>query len=205
MTTVPVYDTSGKRVGEVKADEKTFGRNVRASLLKQVVVASERNRRRGTAATKERGEITGSTRKPWRQKGTGNARAGSRKSPIWRGGGTIFGPRPRDYSARMSNKTRRSALKSALLLRLKEGQIKVVRDLKMKEPRTKELNRLLEQIGSARDCLLVVSEFDTNLWLSARNMPSVDIVTAGGLDARSVASRTNIVVAEDAMDAIGKK
>lgn len=205
MTAVPVYNTSGKRVGEMDTNEESFGPRVRSSLLKQVVIASEHNRRSGTAATKERGEITGSTRKPWRQKGTGNARAGSRKSPIWRGGGTIFGPRPRDYSARVSKKARRGALKSALLLRLREGQIKVVRGLKMDQPKTKELNRLLEQIGAARDCLLVVSEFDRNLWLSARNMPSVDIVTADGLNARSVASRTNIVVAEDAMEAIGKE
>ncbi len=205
MTSVPVYNTSGKRVGEVEANEETFGRSVRISLLKQVILASERNRRRGTASTKERGEITGSTRKPWRQKGTGNARVGSRKSPIWRSGGTIFGPRPRDYSARVSKKTRRGALKSALLLRLKEEQIKVIRGLEMKKPKTKELNRVLEQIGAGRDCLLVVSQFDKNLWLSARNIPSVDIVTADELDARAVASRRNIVVAEDAMEAIVKK
>ena len=94
-------------------------------------------------------------------------------------------------------------MKSALLLRLKEGQIKVIRGLKPAEPKTKELSRLLEQIGAAKNCLLVVTEFDRNLWLSARNIPSVEIVTADELDARRVASKINIVVAEDAMKTIG--
>ncbi|GAG19538.1 unnamed protein product [marine sediment metagenome] len=203
MTSVPIYNVSGKRVGKIDANEESLGSRVNADLLKHAVVISERNHRRGTASTKERGEIKGTTRKPWRQKGTGNARAGSKKSPVWRGGGTIFGPRPRDYSVRVSKKTKRGALKSALLLRLKEGQIKAIRGLKLAEPKTKELHQMLKQMDAGKNCLLVVAEFDKKLWLSARNIPSVEVVTADGLDARRVAARTNIVVAEDAMTTIG--
>ena len=205
MDTFKVVDRNGKAVGEVKVAKKLAEAPVNTQLVHEVVVGYQRNARQGTASTKNRSRVKGSGTKPWRQKGTGNARVGSRKSPIWRSGGTIFGPKPRNYSTRMSKKTRRSALKSALLLRLKEGQVKVLRGLEMKEPKTNKLSRLLEQIGAERDCLLVVSQFDKNLWLSARNIPSVDIVTADGLDARAVASRRNVVVAEDAMEAIGKK
>jgi large subunit ribosomal protein L4 len=204
MKEVPVFNAKGDRVGAVEFAEDAFGTKVRARLLKDVVVASESRRRSGNASTKERGEIKGSTRKPWRQKGTGHARSGSRKSPVWRGGGTIFGPRPRDYSREVPKGQRREAIRSALALKLREDRIKVVKGLAMSEPRTKELRALLARLGTDRSVVLVVSEFDRNLWLSARNLPTVDTVTADRLDARSLASRLNVVIAEEAVEAVRK-
>jgi large subunit ribosomal protein L4 len=204
MKKVPVFNAKGDRVGAVEFAEDAFGTKVRARLLKDVVVASESRRRSGSASTKERGEIKGSTRKPWRQKGTGHSRSGSRKSPIWRGGGVIFGPRPRDYSREVPKGQRRGALRSALALKLREDRIKVVKGLAVSEPKTKELRTLLARLGADRSVVLVVSEFDRNLWLSARNLPTVDAVTADSLDARSLASRLNVVIAEDAVEAVRK-
>jgi large subunit ribosomal protein L4 len=202
MSEIPVYNAKGDRVGAVDLADDAFGAKVRGQLLKDVIVASESRRRSGSASTKERGEIKGSTRKPWRQKGTGHARSGSRKSPIWRGGGVTFGPRPRDHSRDVPKAQRRAALKSALALKLREGRIAVVKDLSMSGPKTKELRRLLAKMGVERSTVVVTREFDENLWLSARNLPSVDAVTADRLDARSVASRQNMVITEDAVDIV---
>ncbi len=202
MSDIPVYNAKGDRVGGLSLDEDAFGARVRGQLLKDVIVASESRHRRGTASTKERGEIKGSTRKPWRQKGTGHARAGSRKSPVWRGGGTIFGPHPRDHSREAPRAQRKAALKSALALKLREGRIVVVKELTMSEPKTGDLRRLLAKMGVERSAVVVTELFDKNLWLSARNLQSVDMVTADKLDARSVSSRLNIVITEDAMDIV---
>lgn len=202
MISVPVYGGQGDQIGAVEVDESRFGRAVRGRLLKDVLIASEAAHRSGTAATKERGDVVGRTGKPWRQKGTGNARAGSVKSPIWRGGGTIFGPHPRSFSQRIPKKARKEALKSALLLKFRGGQVKVLKELVVGEPKTKVLSGLLTRIG-AEDCLLVVSGYDKNLWLSARNLPGVDVVTVDQLDARGVASRSKMVLTDEAMAVIG--
>jgi large subunit ribosomal protein L4 len=202
MNEVPVFNAKGDRVGAVDFADDAFGGSVKGRLLKDVLVASESRRRSGNADTKERGEIKGSTRKPWRQKGTGHARSGSRKSPLWRGGGTIFGPHPRDYSRDVPRRQRRAALRSALALKLREGRIKVVTGLAMSEPKTGDLRRLLARMGAARSAVVVTSQFDRNLWLSARNLPSVDTVTADRLDARGVSSRQNVVITEDAVELV---
>lgn len=205
MIDVPVYSMEGGSAGTRKVNEEVFGDCVRFRLLKEVIVASEAAHRSGTASTRERSEVVGTTAKPWRQKGTGRARAGSVKSPIWRGGGTVFGPRPRNYAQSISKRSRQTALRSVLLLKLKEGSVKVVKNLAVKEPKTKELYGFLARIDAASSTVIVVSEFNENLWLSGRNIHSVDVVTADQLDARMLASRKNLVIAEDAMKVLEGK
>lgn len=199
MTTIPVYDKRGTETGTMEIDETSFGEHVKHRLLKDALVAYESGRHQGTACTKERGDVAGSTSKPWRQKGTGRARAGSRKSPIWRGGGVVFGPRPHDFRKRMLKKARRKALDSALLLKIRKNRMKVVEGIDVPEPKTKDLDMILGRMAVKGDALIVVSQFDRALWLSARNLPSVDVVTARGLNARIVAARRVLVVARDAV------
>src|SRR5262245_47744885 len=135
------------------------------------------NRRVGTHETKTRGQVAGSTKKPWRQKGTGRARAGTRKSPLWRGGGIIFGPHPRDYSYAIPKAKRRLALRSALYSKFRDGEVVVVEGLKTEKPSTRYLAKLLKSLGVTGRCLIGLEALDHNLTLSARNLPGVRLST----------------------------
>ncbi len=205
MAEVKCYDLNGEEVGLLSVDDAIFGDKVRYRLLKEVVVAYERGGRQGTACTKTRGEVAGSGRKPWIQKGTGRARAGDRRSPIWVGGGTVFGPRPRDYGVRVPAKKRFQALKSALKVKLQEGEIKIVKTLDIPEPKTKILRRLLENAGCTGGVLLVLSEKKENVWLAARNLPRVDVYTYDHLDARKVLLRKDVLIEESAFEKIKER
>src|SRR5206468_2769577 len=142
----------------------------------QVVRMQLANRRRGTASTKTRGEVSGGGRKPWRQKGTGRARQGSIRSPLWRGGGIALGPKPRDYTYRVPKKVRRAALCSALSLKVREGLLKVVSRLELPEPKTKRMVGLLKDLGVARRVLILLADDNLNVQLAARNLPDVKVL-----------------------------
>jgi large subunit ribosomal protein L4 len=171
----------------------------------QVVVAQQANLRQGTADTKERAEVAGSTKKLWRQKGTGRARIGSGKSPHWRGGGTAFGPHPRDYSLNASKKIRRNALASLLADRLQEGRFFVLNELKLDSPKTKEIISLLRRLNIAKSCLIVTEAPDKNAHLSARNIPGVDQTYVDSLSALDVISHENLVLTKSALETLEKK
>ena len=198
MASVKTY--GGGKVGTREVDETVLAAKVLGRTLKEVLVMYEANARQGTAKTKERGEISGSNKKPWKQKHTGRARAGSRKSPIWRGGGTVFGPRPRSFYCRVPTKQRRVALASALYAKLRDGEVLVVDGLPSQSPSTKEAYSLLCAVGAQRSALIVTHEHDAIAYRSVRNIKNVDIMPLSDLNARAVLLRQNLVFTPLAFD-----
>jgi large subunit ribosomal protein L4 len=174
---------------------------VKEHLLYESVVQHQAGRRRGTAATKTRGEVTGSNRKPWRQKGTGRARVGSIRSPLWRKGGTIHGPQPRDYSYEIPKQARRNALKSALALRFGESRLLVLSVVNLREPKTKEAAKLLD--GLNLDSALIVDQSDNkNLFLALRNIPNVTAIDSKQLSAVEILKHKWLVFSQRALESL---
>ncbi len=202
MLEVPVYNTSGERIDTLQIDEERLGRTVNADLLKQAVVTYHANRRRGTAATRGRSQVEGSTRKLFRQKGTGNARRGNIRTNLLRGGGVAFAKTPRSFRKKLPRKMRRRALESALLAKILGGDLLVVEGLKLAEPRTRVVAEVLANLKIDRSCLLTVAEADQALWKSARNIPDLAVRAAGDLNAFDVAVRQKLLATREAMAAL---
>jgi large subunit ribosomal protein L4 len=175
-----------------------FGVKNRPTLLHQAIVMQLANRRTGTAATKSKGLVRGGGKKPWRQKGTGRARAGSIRSPIWVGGGTTFGPQPRDYSYRMPRTARREALLSALSLKNQEGKIIVVDKFELEAAKTKIMARALRELDVA-SAVIVVAHSDQTLERSARNLPRVRVLRVEGLNVYDLLRHDHLILTEDAL------
>lgn len=184
--------------------ESIFGVHVRAHLLHQAVLMQINNRRSGTASTKTRGLVRGSGRKPWRQKGTGRARAGSVRSPLWTGGGTVFGPQPRDYSYRLPKKARRNALVSALSLRRQEEKIIVIDKLELAETKTKLVRKVLEGLG-VESALIVIHKPDEKVERSARNLATVKVLRAEGLNVYDILRYEHLILTESALRVIEER
>jgi large subunit ribosomal protein L4 len=204
MPTVQVIDTSGKKIKEVKAPDEIFSVPLNEHLLYETVINYRANQRQGTVSTKTRAEVRGGGRKPWRQKGTGRARAGSNRSPIWKGGGTTFGPRPRDYSYNLPKKAKKNALKSALSMKLAEKQLLIVDALEIKEPKTKEAVALIK--GLKLDSVLIVDRHDNkNLILSVRNIPKTKVVDVSQVNVYDVLNHNWLVLTKRAFDSLTEK
>ena len=201
---VAVIDASNAEVGKV-ALPQAFARRVNDWLLFDEVLAQRATSRRGTAATKTRGKIRGGGKKPWKQKGTGRARASSIRSPIWRGGGTTFGPQPRSYAYRLPRKSRRVALTSALAQKARDQQVRVLSALKLEQPKTKPLRTMLETLGVAHSVLIVVGGRDRNLELSARNLPGVLVLPVAGLNVYDILRHEYLLVVQEALPAIEER
>ncbi|NLN29507.1 MAG: 50S ribosomal protein L4 [Firmicutes bacterium] len=197
MPKVPVYNMEGNQVGEIELSDEIFGTEVNEPLLHQAIVAYEANRRQGTASTKTRGEVRGGGRKPWRQKGTGRARHGSIRSPIWVGGGVVFGPKPRSYRQALPRKVRRAALKSALSAKVKAGDLIVLDQLSLPEIKTKRMAEVLKAVGASDKALVVMAQPDRNVELSARNLPGVALRPARGINAYDVLKYRTLVITKD--------
>ena len=184
--------------------ESIFGVAVRPHLLHQAVVMQLNNRRAGTASTKTRGRVRGSGRKPWRQKGSGRARAGSVRSPIWVGGGTVFGPLPRDYSYRIPKKARRQALLSALSLKRQEEKLVVVEPEDVTEIKTRLMAEAMASLGVG-NTLFVIAENDEKIELSARNLPRVKVLRVAGLNVYDLLRFEYLVLTRDALRKIEER
>lgn len=182
---VPLFSVSRERTGDFELSASVFGSTGPESLLHEAVRMQLAKRRAGTAATKTRGLISGGGRKPWRQKGTGRARAGSTRSPLWRHGGTIFGPQPRDYSYKMPKKAWRRALSLALSDRARNGKVVVVEALELPEPKTKHAKAVLEALGLAH-ALIVLGDEDRDFYRAARNLAAHKVLPAAGLNVYDV-------------------
>ena len=202
---IPVKDISGKASGEldVKFELVEGGRGTQA--VHDTVVAHLANRRAGTASTKTMGEVHGSGKKPWRQKGTGRARAGSFASPLWRGGGVVFGPKPRDFGKKVNAQTRQLALRKALTERLNAGDVVVVEDLKLDSPKTKGFADVLKRFELGKGTLLVTPGNDRNLTLAARNVRDVELTTADALNTYEVLRPRKLLFTRSAFEQIEKR
>ena len=198
MVEVKVY--SGGSVSSRDVDVSRFGERILGRTLKDAVVMYEANLRQGTAKTKSRGEVAGPNSKMWKQKHTGRARMGSKKVVHWRGGGTAFGPRPRDYSYHMPVKARRVALRNALFSKFQDGEVLVADGWPTDGPNTKQAVGVLSGIGLQKSVLVVTDDLDRNLYLSLRNVQGVDVSPLAELNARSVLLRRNLVLTPAAMD-----
>jgi large subunit ribosomal protein L4 len=185
---VPSKGPGGEDKGELSISSEQFDSRVRYRLIKEAVVMHAANKRQGNASTRTRADIRGSTSaKPWRQKGTGHARAGTRKSPIWRGGGVVFGPHPRDYSYSINKKQRRLALRSSLFSKFRDGEVQVLDGLHLDAPKTRQLATSLAALGLAETRILIgTAELDSNLVLSARNLRKVKVSTVAGFNTADV-------------------
>ncbi|CCO07800.1 50S ribosomal protein L4 [Desulforamulus hydrothermalis] len=198
MPKVALYNVNGEQVGEVELKDEVFGIEPHESVLHDAVTMQLANQRQGTHDTKTRAEVSGGGRKPWRQKGTGRARVGSIRSPLWRKGGTIFGPHPRDYSFSLPKKVRRLALKSALSSKVKSNNIIVLDALTIDAPKTKEMVRILNNLN-ANKALVVTAERDVNVEKSARNIAGVKPLKAEGVNVYDLLKYTKLVITKDAV------
>lgn len=189
-------------LGTVEFDETAFGDKVLYRTLKDAVVMHQANQRQGTASTKTRGNVQGTGKKPYKQKHTGRARAGDVKSPIWRSGGTVFGPLPRDYSYHMPKKARRVALRAALLGKLRDEELMVVDLGEFNAPSAKAARKILADVGSPRRAMIVLAKADENVWKSFRNFPGVQVRVASDLCTFDVVAGGLILAESAALDAV---
>jgi large subunit ribosomal protein L4 len=200
-----VLDQDGKPIDRITVSERAFGAAVKDHLFHQVVRMQLANRRRGTASTKTRGEVSGGGRKPWRQKGTGRARQGSTRSPLWRGGGVALGPKPRDYTYWLPKKVRRTALCSALSMKVREGLLKILDRLELSEPKTKRLVALLRDLGIERPALILISEENINVRLAARNLSEVKVLPVAGVNTYDLLRYDYLLCSRDALEKLQER
>lgn len=182
MPTVATYNQSGVKVGEIQLNDAVFGVEVNEAVMHQAVVRQLSNERLGTHATKTRGMVRGGGRKPWKQKGTGRARAGSSRSPIWIGGGTTFGPQPRSYYKAMPLKARRLAVKSALSDKVNNSELYVLEEITLAAPKTKEVLNIINSFNVGDAKVLFITEGDVNVERSARNIQGVKALACEGMN-----------------------
>ena len=200
-----IKDTKGNNQGEldVKFQLIEDGRGTQA--VHDVVVAYQAAQRMGTASTKNVGEVAGTNKKPWRQKGTGRARAGSFQSPLWRGGGVVFGPRPRDFAKKVSRKTRQLALRKALSERLRAGDVVLVDDINLASPKTKDFKGVLAALDLKGSALFVAQAANKNLTLASRNVPNVALATSDSLNTYDVLRPDKLVFTRGAFEQVDSR
>ncbi len=201
MPVLDIYDIEKTKIAQMELNDHVFGAPVNEDILHEVVRMHLACRRQGTASTKTRSDLRGGGRKPWRQKGTGRARAGTSRSPLWRGGGTIFGPHPRDYSYKVPKKVRKAALKSALSMKIQEDKVTILRDFPMDEIKTKRFQEVLDrfELGTT---LFVLDEKNTILEKSSRNIKTVKMMRSEGINVYDLLKYDNLVLLEPSVKKI---
>ena len=206
MVTLPVYDRNGQQIDSYEVDPAELAPRINKQLLHDVVVMYQTNLRQGSAKTKSRKEVVGAGRKMYRQKGTGNARAGSRRSGIRRGGGHIFAKSPKDWSYRLPKKAVRQATKMAMASRLADDEVTLIDDLSFDQPKTKEMAEILKALKIAEVRLLVaVAEYDVNVYKSIRNLADVSVMPVGELNALEILRPRRVLMTKAALDAFREK
>ena len=201
----PLLGISGRSSKEATLDEGVFGVDVKPHLLHEAVRAELNARRAGTQSAKSRGLVAGGRAKPWRQKGTGRARAGYKSSPVWVGGGVVFGPKPRDYSKKVNRKVSKLALRKAFSERVNGGDVLVVPAFQVAEPKTKKFLTLLQSITPETSTLVVSTEFDASTILSGRNLPGARLATALEVNSEDLLRYRKVVVTNDALPVLAKR
>lgn len=201
MSVLSVYDIEKNKVSEIELSDSVFGVPVKEHLISDVIKMQLASRRQGTASTKRRSEVRGGGKKPWRQKGTGRARVGTIRSPLWRGGGIVFGPRPRDYSFRIPKKVKKAALKSALSLKVMEDKMLILRDFPMDEIKTKKFKEVLNRF-ELKSVLFVLDKSDAVLEKSSRNIKEVKMMRSEGINVYDLIKYDNLVLLEPSVKMI---
>lgn len=196
---VPVYNLNGEAIKNIEINDTVFNVPFNEALVHQVFVAQRANARQGTADTKTRSEVAGSTKKLYRQKGTGNARAGNSRSPLRRHGGVTFGPHPRNYRQDTPKKMRQSAIRCLLSVKVRDGELKILENLELTEPKTKEMARILQTLGIENSALIVDGKPAENMVKSARNLPATKTLPAGLLNVGDLLSYKVLVMTENAV------
>jgi large subunit ribosomal protein L4 len=200
MPTTTLYSRTGEEIGEVELPEMLFSAPINAAVLHQVVIAQLAGRHLGTHSTKKRGEVSGGGKKPYRQKGTGRARQGSVRSPHYRGGGVVFGPRPRSYVQRLPRQMRRLALVGALTSKLDDGAIRVIDAFGLEGPKTRDIVSILDALGRTEGRVLIVAPAtDETLILSARNLPGVEVIRADSLNVVALLNADTVLIEQPAI------
>src|SRR5688572_907013 len=202
MATVDIKNLKNEVVGKLDLSDEVFGGEINEGLLNDAVKQYLASQRSGTHQTKTRGEVSGSGKKPWRQKGTGRARVGEIRNPLWRKGGTVFGPQPRDYEYHLPRKMFRAALKSALALKLKENQLNVVDAFSLEDHKTKALAQAFSGLGFKRKVLVVDNQKNDNLWLAARNMDEVNLIPSLQVTPYQLLNANHVVFSKAAIEAL---
>ena len=197
-----IKNTAGQSQGELEVKFAMIENGKGTQAVHDAVTAYRAAQRSGTACTKNVGEVTGSNKKPWRQKGTGRARAGSVRSPLWAGGGVVFGPRPRDFSKKISKKTRSLALRKALSERLKAGDVVVLDDLKLSSPKTREFIKVINALELKGTTLVIANTEDQNLALASRNVENVTVTTSDSLNTYDVLRPDKLVFTKSAFEKV---
>ncbi len=197
-----IYNTNKEKVSQVELDKKTFSGEVNPHLLYEVVKMQLASRRRGTASTKNRSHVRGGGTKPWRQKGTGRARAGTIRSPLWTGGGVVFGPLPRNYSYRVNKKAKKAALRSALSAKLKENKLFILDNFNLNEIKTKSFVTILGNL--AIDDALIIDDANINLEKSARNVLGIKVLRPEGLNVYDILKYDSLIITQLCLEKITK-
>lgn len=202
---IPLHGSTGKHADTVELDKEIFNGKYSKSLLYHCINMYRANQRRGTASTKTRGDVSGGGKKPWRQKGTGRARVGSTRNPVWRGGGIAFGPHPRDFRYDLPKKMKRNAFISSINAKLKSGQVLAIESLSIGQPKTKEFTKLLKNLKLKNRTLFLVDKIEQNIELASRNVRNITMKTAENATAMDVLSNDNVVLTKQAIDVLNKK
>jgi large subunit ribosomal protein L4 len=200
MPTTTLYSRTGQEIGEVELPDELFSAPINTAVLHQVVIAQLAGRHLGTHSTKKRGEVSGGGKKPYRQKGTGRARQGSTRSPHYRGGGVVFGPRPRSYVQRLPRQMRRLALVGALTAKLDDGAIRVIDGFGLETPKTRDIVSIIDALGRSEGRVLIVAPAtDETLILSARNLPGVEVIRADSLNVVALLNADTVLIEQPAI------
>jgi len=205
MIGIDVVDTKNNVLKSASVKEDIFDAEIKEHLVHEVVVMQMANRRRGTSSVKGRSDVSATGAKPWRQKGTGRARAGTPRSPLWRGGGIIFGPAPRDFSYKVPKKVRKLALRSVLSYKVKNNLLKVVDKIELEEPKTKQVISLMNDLNISGSVIFIVPEENRNLELSVRNLPYAKSLRVEGLNVYDLLSYDTVVLTEEALPKIEER
>ena len=205
MPEIEIKDTNNRKTGKISLPDEIFGLQGRKDILHSSVVNYLANQRQGTHATKTKGLVSGGGKKPWKQKHTGRARAGSNRSPLWRGGGTIFGPQPRDYSYNLPRNVKRKALGEALSAKFSEGEVTVVEKIAVEKPRTKEMVQILKNLElEGKRVLIVLPEKVEAILLSSRNIPGVKVSRAMDLNPYEILTHEKVLIEKNALQALSE-
>ncbi len=199
---IPLYDLDGKEIEKVALDPEVFDGEINFDLIYHMKLMYEANLRCGNASTKTRGNVRGGGKKPWKQKGTGRARAGSSRSPIWRGGGTTFGPLPHSYYYRLPKKMLRSALKSCLNIKSRDNDLVVLKDITIGEPKTKLFAKILKKLKLTAKVLLVVKDIDAKVAMASRNIDNLTVKDVREINALDMLNNSKLVLTKDALSGL---